>query len=167
MQSSAAILAVFFAVLVTSSSKPRSTPLFFFAGVIGLCLALKDRILWFEWIKPEKRVLCKNTSPITRSLHLPYKPLESTLSDEKLFIEYFSFKICHALMRNNQSTNQCAAQSCSFTCTVFVFWRTFNNYGGKRAGKFIGVIKKQKPVLKIILHWKGLTQGYSTLGGSG
>ena len=25
--------------------------------------------------------------PITRSLHLPYKPLESTLSDEKLFIE--------------------------------------------------------------------------------
>ena len=25
--------------------------------------------------------------PITRSLHLPYKPLESTLSDEKLFID--------------------------------------------------------------------------------
>ena len=25
--------------------------------------------------------------PITRSLHLPYKPLESTLSDEKLLIE--------------------------------------------------------------------------------
>ena len=25
--------------------------------------------------------------PITRSLHLPYKPSESTLSDEKLFIE--------------------------------------------------------------------------------
>ena len=25
--------------------------------------------------------------PITWSLHLPYKPLESTLSDEKLFIE--------------------------------------------------------------------------------
>ena len=24
---------------------------------------------------------------ITRSLHLPYKPLESTLSDEELFIE--------------------------------------------------------------------------------
>ena len=24
-----------------------------------------------------------------------------------------------------------------------------------------------KPVLKIILHWKGLTQGYSTDGGSG
>ena len=29
----------------------------------------------------------------------------------------FSGKICHALMRNNQSTNQCAAQSCSFTFT--------------------------------------------------
>ena len=26
-------------------------------------------------------------SPITQSLHLPYKPLESTLSDEQLFIE--------------------------------------------------------------------------------
>ena len=25
--------------------------------------------------------------PITQSLHLPYKPLESTLSDENLFIE--------------------------------------------------------------------------------
>ena len=25
-------------------------------------------------------------SPITRGLHLPYNPLESTLSDEKLFI---------------------------------------------------------------------------------
>ena len=48
-------------------------------------------------------------------------------------------------MRNNQSTNQCAAQSCSFTCTFFVLWRTFDNNGGKRAGKFIGVIKKQRP----------------------
>ena len=28
-----------------------------------------------------------NQEPITRSLHLPYKPSESTLSDEKLFIE--------------------------------------------------------------------------------
>ena len=55
--------------------------------------------------------------PITRSLHLPYKPSESTLSDEKLFIETVSGKICHVLMRNNQSTNQCAAQSCSFTFT--------------------------------------------------
>ena len=26
-------------------------------------------------------------------------------------------KICHTLMRNKQSTNQCAAQSCSFPCT--------------------------------------------------
>ena len=26
-------------------------------------------------------------SPINRSLHFPYKPFESTLSDEKLFIE--------------------------------------------------------------------------------
>ena len=40
-------------------------------------------------------------------------------------------------------------------------------YDGKRAGKFIGVIKKQKTVLKLIVHWKGLTQGYSTYGGSG
>ena len=49
----------------------------------------------------------------------------------------------------------------------FVFWRNFYNNGGKRAGKFIGVIKKQKPILKIILPWKGLAQGYSTYGGSG
>ena len=28
-----------------------------------------------------------NQEPITRSLHPPYKPLKSTLSDEKLFIE--------------------------------------------------------------------------------
>ena len=38
--------------------------------------------------------------PITWSLHLPYKPLESTLSDEELFLEQaFPRKICHALMR--------------------------------------------------------------------
>ena len=38
--------------------------------------------------------------PITRSLHLPNKPLESTLSDEELFLEQaFPRKICHALMR--------------------------------------------------------------------
>lgn len=36
-------------------------------------------------------------------------------------------------------TNQCAAHSCSFTCTFFVLWRSFDNNGGKRAGKFIGV----------------------------
>ena len=30
--------------------------------------------------------LLRYQEPITRSLHLPYKPLESTLSDEKLFI---------------------------------------------------------------------------------
>ena len=29
----------------------------------------------------------RSQEPITRSLHLPYKPLESTLSHEKLFIE--------------------------------------------------------------------------------
>ena len=29
----------------------------------------------------------QSQEPITRSFHLPYKPLESTLSDEKLFIE--------------------------------------------------------------------------------
>ena len=28
----------------------------------------------------------------------------------------FLRKICHALIRNNQSTNRSAAQSCSFTC---------------------------------------------------
>lgn len=38
-------------------------------------------------------------------------------------------------------------------------------YDGKRARKFIGVVEKQKPVIEIILHWKGLTQGYSTYGG--
>ena len=27
-------------------------------------------------------------------------------------------------------------------------------------------VKKQKPILKIILPWKGLAQGYSTYGGS-
>ena len=75
--------------------------------------------------------------PVTWSLHLPYKPLESILPDEKLFIEIVFAKICHALMFNNQSTNQSTAQSCSFTCTFFVFWRTFDNNGGKHAGKFI------------------------------
>ena len=53
--------------------------------------------------------------PITRSLHLPYKPLESTLPDEKLFTEIFfpeNLSRQHALMRNNQSTSQSAAQSC-------------------------------------------------------
>ena len=36
--------------------------------------------------------------------------------------------------------------------------------GGKRAGKFIRVMKQcifaGKPVLKIILYWKGLIEGY-------
>ena len=39
-----------------------------------------------------------------------------------------------------------------------------SDYGGKRAGKFIGVMKQcifaGKPVLKIILCWKGLVEGY-------
>ena len=63
---------------------------------------------------------------ITRSIHLPYKPLESTLCDEKLFIEIVFAETlsrpgahCHDLMLNNQSTNQSAAQSSSFTCTFF------------------------------------------------
>ena len=32
-------------------------------------------------------VILLHQEPITQSLHLPYKPLESTLSDEKLFIK--------------------------------------------------------------------------------
>ena len=57
-------------------------------------------------------------------------------------------------MRNNQSVR-------SSVMLIHMY------YDGKRARKFIGVVEKQKPVLEIILHWKGLTQGYSTHGGSG
>ena len=46
--------------------------------------------------------------------------------------------------------------------SFFVFWRAFDNSGGKRAGKFIGVMKQcifaGKPVLKIILYWEGSIQ---------
>ena len=43
-------------------------------------------------------------------------------------------------MRNNQSTNQCAAQSCLFTSTAFVFWGTMaesvrGNFLGKACSK--------------------------------
>ena len=56
-----------------------------------------------------------NQEPITRSLYLPYKFLESTLSDEKLFLEIVSAK---NLSRPNEPTNQpIRAQLCSFTCT--------------------------------------------------
>ena len=41
-----------------------------------------------EYVSSEKlHVYLFIQEPITRSLHLPYKPSESTLSDEKLFIE--------------------------------------------------------------------------------
>ena len=33
------------------------------------------------------KIMPVHRNPITQSLHLPYKPLESTLYDEKLFIE--------------------------------------------------------------------------------
>ena len=41
--------------------------------------------------------------PITSSLHLPYKPLESTLSDEKLFIEIAFAEYFSRLLSNIQS----------------------------------------------------------------
>jgi len=41
--------------------------------------------------------------PITWSLHLPYKPLESTLSDEKLFIEIAFAEYFSLLLSNIQS----------------------------------------------------------------
>ena len=41
--------------------------------------------------------------PITWSLHLPYKPLESTLSDEKLFIEIAFAEYFSRLLSNIQS----------------------------------------------------------------
>ena len=45
-------------------------------------LFLSDRNWTLEIIQPLKPL----QERITRSLHLPYKPLKSTLSDEKLFI---------------------------------------------------------------------------------
>ena len=41
--------------------------------------------------------------PITWSLHLPYKPVESTLSDEKLFIEIAFAEYFSRLLSNIQS----------------------------------------------------------------
>ena len=41
--------------------------------------------------------------PVTWSLHLPYKPLESTLSDEKLFIEIAFAEYFSRLLSNIQS----------------------------------------------------------------
>ena len=43
---------------------------------------------------------------------------------------------------------------CSITAFLYMFYPFRCIFAGK-------------PVLKIILHWKGLTQGYSTYGGSG
>ena len=54
--------------------------------------------------------------PITWSLHLPYKPLESTLSDETLLIEI--------VFAENLS--------CSFTYAFSCSEDTFDNNGGKR-----------------------------------
>ena len=45
----------------------------------------------------------QNQEPITWSLHLPYKPLESTLSNEELFIEIAFAEYFSRLLSNIQS----------------------------------------------------------------
>ena len=109
--------------------------------------------------------------PITRSLHLPYKHLESTLSHEKLFIEIaFAENLSHLnaflaigsylLVITNHSAATVMLIFQSVRKHMYAFSRSeeiFDNNGGKHAGK---------PVLKIILYGNGLTQGYSTNGGS-
>ena len=47
--------------------------------------------------------LQRHQEPITWRLHLPYKPLESTLSDEKLFIEIAFAEYFSRLLSNIQS----------------------------------------------------------------
>ena len=99
--------------------------------------------------------------PITRSLHLPHKPLESTFSDEKLFIEIVfaqNLSRMSAYCRSEKKkwwgklTNKFT--SCSITAFFYMFYPFQCTFTGK-------------PVLKIILCWRWLTQGYSTYGGSG
>ena len=60
--------------------------------------------------------------PITWGLHLPYKPLESTLSDEKLFIEIAFAEYFSRLLSNIQSeqsydhTSHAESQKRDLTC---------------------------------------------------
>ena len=73
------------------------------------------------------------------------------------FIKTIFVQDLSRLMGNNQSV-----RSSVIMLIYMYFWRSFDNNGGKRAGKIIGVIKKQKRnILKIILPWKGLSQLYS------
>ena len=60
--------------------------------------------------------------PITWSLHFPYKPFESTLSDEKLFIEIAFAEYFSRLLSNIQSeqsydhTSHAASQKRDMNC---------------------------------------------------
>ena len=65
-----------------------------------------------------KSPYCPNQEPITWSLHPPYKPLESTLSDQKLFIEIAFAEYFSRLLSNIQSeqsydhTSHAESQKC-------------------------------------------------------
>ena len=141
-------------VLEFQSSKRMSTMTKIQPGSVDFWLiSLPSFAVYLAWLSKKNR-----EEDINQEAHYP-EPLSpiQALSHERLFIEIV---FVQDLSRpNTQSTNQCAAQSCSFTGTFFVFWRSSDNNGGKHAGKFIGVIKKQKPILKIILPWKGWLKG--------
>ena len=68
------------------------------------CLAVCFiELLIFGPFKPLPLGVAQNQEPITWSLHLPYKPLESALSDEKLFIEIAFAEYFSRLLSNIQS----------------------------------------------------------------
>ena len=99
---------------------------------------------------------------ITWSLHLRYKPLESTLSDEKLFIKIVfrqnlsrTSAYCRSEKKNGGGRGKLTNKftPCSITAFLYMFYPFQCIFAGK-------------PVLKIILRWKGSTQGYSTYGDS-
>ena len=64
----------------------------------------------------------ESQEPISWSLHLPYKPLESTLSDAKLFIEIAFAEYFSRLLSNIQSeqsydhTSQAESQKRDLNC---------------------------------------------------
>ena len=90
-----------------------------------------------------RATFCKydGQEPITWILHLPYKPLESTLSDEKLFIEITFVEYFSRLLSNIQSeksydhTSHAESQKCDLNCCqqwryqrgrVLIFYRVKN-----------------------------------------
>ena len=69
----------------------------------------------------------QNQEPITWSLHLPYKPLESTLSNEELFIEIAFAEYFSRLLSNIQSEQSydhaSHAESQKRDLNCFLQWR--------------------------------------------